>query len=180
MPDHKNLLEAALFISPRPLMLNDFARILGVNSLGYIKQQLEKLQKEHQGRGFELQNTREGWVMQVRPELLPAVAHLTPYSDLSEGCKRSLALIVYKEPLKQSDLIKMQGNKAYAYLKVLERRGLIKSEKSGRTKILHLTQEFERYFGEEKEKIRKALEAEFAGRKQADSQESPEAEEENA
>lgn len=162
MPDHKKLLEAALFMSPRPLMLNDLARIAGINSLGYIKQMLEELQRSCSDRGFEIANTREGWVMQVRQELLPAVAHLSPYSDLSEGCKRSLALIVYREPIKKSELIKIQGNKAYSYLKTLEKRGLIRSERAGRTSVLRITQEFERYFGEEKEKVRDALQAEFS------------------
>ena len=85
------------------------------------------------------------------------MASLTPYSDLSEGHKRTLALIVLKEPINQSEIIKIQGNKAYTYIKFLDAKGLIKKEKSGRTKILRLTQEFERYFGEEKSKIREKL-----------------------
>ena len=69
--------------------------------------------------------------------------------------------MVYKEPVKQAEIIKLQGNKAYAYIKALEKRGLIKSEKIGRNKILKLTKEFENYFGEEieqvKERVRKAI-----------------------
>jgi len=153
-----SVVEAALFISPRPLMLDDLARVAGVNSLGYLKGMLQKLQEEYADRGIEIVNTPEGWQMQVKQGLLPMVAHLTPYSDLSEGCKRALALIVYKDPLKQSELIKIQGNKAYSYLKSLERRRLIKREPHGRTKMLKLTQEFERYFGEEKDRIKQELE----------------------
>lgn len=153
-----SVVEAALFISPRPLMLDDMARVAGVNSLGYLKGLLQKLQEEYADRGIEIVNTSEGWQMQVKQDFLPMVAHLTPYSDLSEGCKRALALIVYKDPLKQSELIKIQGNKAYSYLKSLERRRLIKREPHGRTKLLKLTQEFERYFGEGKERVKEELE----------------------
>jgi len=156
---HQKILEAALFMSSRPLMLDEIGKILGVHSLGYVKEMLEKLQKEYADKGIEIVNTPQGWVMQVKPEFLGKVAHLTPYADMSEGCKRSLAIIAYKEPVSQAEIIKIQGNKAYSYLKQLQKRNLIKAEKKGRTKIIRLTQEFERYFGEEKEKIKEKLES---------------------
>jgi segregation and condensation protein B len=153
----QKILEAALFMSSRPLMLDEIGKILGVHSLGYVKEMLEKLQKEYADKGIEIANTPQGWTMQVRPEFLGKVAHLTPYADMSEGCKRALAIIAYKEPVSQAEIIKIQGNKAYSYLKQLQKRNLIKAEKKGRTKIIKLTQEFERYFGEEKEKIKEKL-----------------------
>ncbi len=152
-----SVIEAALFISPKPLMLDSLARISGVNSLGYVKELLLKLQKEYEERGVEIVNTPYGWHMQVRQDFLPAVAHLTPYSDIPEGCKRTLALVAYKEPIKQAEVIRIQGNKAYTYIKQLVRMGLIKTEKKGKTKVLKLTQEFERYFGEERKRIKKQL-----------------------
>ena len=154
----QKILEAALFMSARPLMLDELGKILGVHSMGYVKEMLEKLQKDYESRGMEIVNTPQGWVMQVRQELLSKVAHLTPYADISEGCKRSLAIIAYKEPVQQSEIIKIQGNKAYTYLKHLQKRNLIRAEKKGRTKIIKLTPDFERYFGEEKETIKAKLE----------------------
>lgn len=157
MKEQKKIIEAALFISTRPLSLDYLGRVSGVNSLGYVREIIESLQKDYEKRGLEVVKTPHGWMMQVRGDLLERVAHLTPYYDLSEGCKRTLALVVYKEPVKQSEIIKMQGNKAYSYLKSLVKRDLIKAEKSGHTKILKLTQEFERYFGDEKENIKEQL-----------------------
>jgi len=159
MDRNKKLLEAALFITEKPMGLNELAKIAGLNSLGYVKDMLEKMQKEYENRGVEIVNTPEGWIMQVRQDFLHKVAHLTPYHDVSEGCKRALALIVYKEPVKQADIIKAQGNKAYVYIKFLEKKGLIKTEKKGHTKILKVTKEFERYFGQEKESIKEQLNA---------------------
>jgi len=161
---HRKLLEAALFITDKPLGLNDLAKIAGVNSLGFVKDLLEKMQKEYEKRGIEIVSTQEGWMMQVRQDFLPKVAHLTPYSDIPDGCKRTLALVAYKEPVKQAEVIKIQGNKAYTYIKFLEKRGLIKTEKRGHTKILKLTKEFERYFGEEKEKVKERISSEFSQR----------------
>jgi segregation and condensation protein B len=154
----KEIVEAALFISSEPIPMDRLSKISGIHSLGHLKEILEELQKEYSGRGINIIKTSDGWMMNVRQDILPAVSHLTPYSDLAEGQKRTLALVAYKEPVKQADIIKIQGNKAYSYIKDLVRRRLIKSEKVGHTKILSLTQEFERYFGEEKAKIRERLE----------------------
>jgi segregation and condensation protein B len=154
---HKRILEAALFISNSPMSLDQLARVSGINSLGHVKELMEGLQNDYEGRGLEVASTPDGWSMQVRQDLLPRVAHLTPYSDLGEGPKRTLALVTVKEPVKQSEIIRLQGNKAYSYIKDLARRGLIITEREGHTKVLRLTQEFERYFGEEKSKIREQL-----------------------
>ena len=155
--DHKKLIEAALFVSQKPLDLHDLAKITGLSSLGFLKESLEALQKEYEDRGIEIVETGERWHMQVHPHLLPAVSKLTPHQDLPEGPKRALALILYKEPFKQSDLIKMQGNKAYAYIKRLKKLRLIKAEKQGHTSILSVSKEIERYFGQPKNKIKEQL-----------------------
>lgn len=149
-------MEAALFISTRPLTIKELGDIIGVSSLGTVREMVEELKRDYKG-GTEIVETPEGWQMQVRQELLPKVAHLTPYSDLSEGCKRTLALAVYKEPAKQAEIIKIQGNKAYSYIRELKRRGLIRTEKEGKTVLIKLTQEFESYFGEEKERLRERM-----------------------
>jgi len=153
----RNIVEAALFMSPEPLKLERLSQISGIHSLGILKQMLTDLMKDYSERGFNLVESPEGWLFQVRSDILPKVANLTPYSDLPEGAKRTLALIAFREPLMQSELIKIQGNKAYAYIKNLHSKGLVKTEKEGRTKVLSLTQEFERYFGEKKEEIKEKL-----------------------
>lgn len=175
---HKKVLEAALFISSSPMTLDQLARVSGINSLGHVKDLMESLQKDYGGGGLELANTPEGWVMQVRPELLPRVAHLTPYSDLSEGPKRALALVTLKEPVRQSVIIRMQGNKAYSYIKDLAKRGLVVAEREGHTRVLKLTQEFERYFGEEKAIIKEQLQKhlESTGKPEGDVREEAEPE----
>ncbi|NOX71159.1 MAG: SMC-Scp complex subunit ScpB [Candidatus Micrarchaeota archaeon] len=154
---HKKIIEAALFMTSRPLTLRELSKISDVKSLGYIREVIEELSNEYAERGVEIVEFPDGWMMQVKREFLDRVSHLTPYSDLLEGHKRALAIIAYKEPIKQSDLIKIQGNKAYNYIKTLERKGLIKTEKHGRTKVISLTAEFERYFGESKQNIRERL-----------------------
>jgi segregation and condensation protein B len=154
----KKLIEAALFMSTRPLTTGDLSKITGVSSPGKIEERLEELRREYAGKGMEIVRTPEGWTMEVRKEMLPKVAHLARYSELREGHKRTLALVAYREPVRQSDIVRIQGNKAYSYIKLLLRKGLVKSEKVGRTRTLMLTKEFERYFGEDRQKVREMLE----------------------
>jgi segregation and condensation protein B len=161
---HKGLIEAALFMSSEPMSIGRLSKIIGVSSLGYIKGTLLELRDEYESRGIHLVETPDGWSFQVDRLHLHKVADLTPYADIPEGQKRTLALIAYKEPVTQSEVIKIQGNKTYAYIKSLASRGLIRTEKQGRTKVLSLTQEFERYFGAEKEKIKERLAANMSRR----------------
>ncbi len=157
--EQKRVVEAALFMTQKPLDLHELAKVTGLSSLGFLKDCIEELKKEYEGRGLEILESEGAWQMQVRPELLPQVAGLTPHQDLPEGPKRSLALILYREPVKQSEIISIQGNKAYSYIKALKKRGLVKAEKKGHTKILSVTRDIERYFGQTKERIREQLEA---------------------
>ena len=127
----KGLIEASLFISTKPVHINELMKITGIASLGYLKDILKDLQKDYFERGLEIAETPEGWQMQVKKEYLPQVSNLTPHYDLSEGCKKTLALVIYKEPLKQSDLIKMQGTKAipFRHLVFLFEKNIYKQEK---------------------------------------------------
>jgi segregation and condensation protein B len=58
-----------------------------------------------------------------------------------------LALVAYKQPITQSQIVKVIGNRAYDYVKILEQRGMIRTEKHSRTKALIATKEFANYFG---------------------------------
>jgi len=159
MSEKRALIEAALFVAVEPLSLKELAKISGITSEEKIKSILEEIKKEldAQKRGFELVELPGGYQLRVRQEFLNKVASLTPHSDLSEGMLRSLGIIALKQPITQSEVVKIQGNKAYGYIKELEKRGLIKTEKFGRTRKLITTKEFERYFGKSINEIRESL-----------------------
>ena len=60
--------------------------------------------------------------------------------------QKTLAIIAFKNPVLQAEVIKIRGNKAYDHIKLLKDEGLLISEKSGRTKLLKLTPQFYDYF----------------------------------
>jgi segregation and condensation protein B len=154
----KALLEAALFVSDKPLSLDKLSTILEATN-NETRKLLEQLKADlmENDRGYELVETPEGFELRVKVEYRDKVVRLAPLADLSDGMMRSLALIVAKQPVKQSLIVKYQGNKAYSYIEALEKKGLIKTEKFQRTKLITLTPEFERYFGKEAEEIKKIL-----------------------
>lgn len=159
--DPEKLIEAALFLAQNPLSAKNLAQIAGVPE-NNIEKLIEKLKTEYADRGIEIVRAPSGWQIHVKTELISKVSHLSPYSDLSEGVLKTLALVVYKHPATQAYLVKMQGNKVYNYIKKLELRGMIKTVKKGRTKEVLVTQEFENYFGTTLDDLKKKVEGQIA------------------
>lgn len=147
----KSLLEAALFLAGKPLQRKELAKIIGVKShrYRYVEELLSDLADELSAaeRGIELQQIEKSYFLQVKEEYLDAVAYLAPYQDISRPVLRTLAMIAYNRPITQSEIVRARGNKCYKHVEQLLNRNLIRAEKHGRTLMLHVTEEFLRYFG---------------------------------
>ena len=156
----KALIESALFVSDKPINLSKLSEITSLPQ-EEIRAVIEKIKQEHikEEKGMELVETPEGYEFRIKPEYRGKIAKIAPLSDLTEGMLRTLALTVaIKPPVKQSAIVRYQGNKAYGYIDQLEKKGLIKTEKFSRTKVIKLTDEFEKYFGKSVEELKKLLE----------------------
>jgi len=153
-PQKLALLEAVLFSTSKPLKIEEIAKISKIR-----KDQIEPLLKELRKKyaspdsGLRLFDIG-GYRLMVKQEFLDKVSSLAK-ADLSKGLLRVLSLIAYHEPVKQSDIVKVIGNRTYEYMKELEDLGFVKSERKGRTKILRTTPQFETYFGTKKEELKK-------------------------
>jgi len=147
----KAAVEAALFMSNQPISLEKLSKMFKTETekvkevIEYFKKEFEK--EEH---GINILETSSGYQIRVKPELVSHVSNLTPYKDLGRGLLRVLAMVAYKQPITQSEIVKVIGNRTYEYVKRLEERGLIKTLKHSRTKALVATKEFANYFGLEK------------------------------
>ena len=155
----KALVEAALFVSDNPLTLEKLSEITGI-AAAEIEKILKEMEEEltASDRGIELVKTPEGYELRVKPAYREKVARLAPFSDLSDGMLRTLSIVAIRQPVKQSVIVRYQGNKTYGYIQALERKGLVKTEKFGRTKLVTTTDDFEKYFGKSKEEIKKYME----------------------
>ena len=158
MRNKKALLEAALFMANEPMKFEKLMRVVSVDA-ARLQEMLAEMKKnfESEERGIYLLETVEGWVLKTKPEYLNSVRALSPYQDLSKGLLRVLALVAYKQPITQSEIVRVIGNRTYEYVKILEGRGLLKAIKSGRSKALIITKGFLDYFGLEKPEDAKKL-----------------------
>ncbi|MCD4759426.1 SMC-Scp complex subunit ScpB [archaeon] len=148
MQEEKNKIEAVLFTTGRFLELEEIGKLCGVGSIGYIKTVLGELQKEYAGRStaLEIINDKDRWKLNIRKDYLHLTEKLLSDAELDMPTQATLALIAYKQPAIQSDVIRTRGNKAYDHVKKLKEEGFLIAEKFGRTRILKLTTKFYDYF----------------------------------
>lgn len=139
--------EAALFIAGRFLTLQELVMLTDINPL-MIKEILEKLiEKYNDNSGIEIIEKGEGWKMDVRQEHVSMINKLaTGSAEFSKAEQETLAVIAYKQPIKQSVIIKIRGNKAYDHIKHFIDIDLVQAKKAGRTRELKLSDDFYEYF----------------------------------
>ena len=148
MEDIKNKIETVLFTVGRFVTIEELSRMSGVGSSGYVQEVLQNLKEEYEKRNGALFISREGnkWKLAVKKEYLYLTESLLTDSELDKPSQETLAIIAYKQPILQSDVIKIRGNGAYDHIKTLKEQSFITSERSGRTRILKLPPKFYDYF----------------------------------
>jgi len=150
-------IEAALFISGKWLRLQDLISLTDINPI-LLRQLLEKLIEKYSGdkSAIEILSKNDMWKMDVREEYTSMVNKLaTGSAEFTKAEQETLAVIAYKQPMKQSVLVKIRGNKAYEHVKKFTEVGLLRAKKLGHTKELNLSDEFYNYFKIENKKLTK-------------------------
>ena len=143
------LVEAALFLSTKPMSRRALATILGGVAQAYVDDLLVDLAESYNDpiRGIELHIKEGRSMLRVKSTYVDRVAHLAPQQDIPRPVLRTLAVIAYNNPMTQADVIRVRGNKGYAHIQRLLDRRLVRAEDHGRTLLLHVTAEFLRHFG---------------------------------
>ncbi|MFA5945167.1 MAG: SMC-Scp complex subunit ScpB [Candidatus Thermoplasmatota archaeon] len=160
-----HIVEAALFSAGKPISIEEIAVQTNLSPEA-VKQACKDLAKEYDGRDTVLEIGKAGakWAMQVRPQASEPATKFAP-PEIPAKLLKTLALIAYHQPMKQSELVDMIGTKVYDHVPELVERGLVKAREEGVTKILLTTPLFPEYFGldaEDREEIR-ALMAKLVG-----------------
>lgn len=148
MSDEIKKIEAILFAAGKRVELDYIAKLIKISDLQTVKDALVELQKQYEDRESPLMIVEEGnsWKLTTKEKYLPLVQKIVPHAELSKTIMETLAVIAWKQPALQSDVIKIRTNKAYEHIKELEDLGFVTSEKHGRTKKLKVTQKFLNYF----------------------------------
>ncbi|MBD3252699.1 SMC-Scp complex subunit ScpB [Candidatus Pacearchaeota archaeon] len=140
--------EAALFISARFLNLQELVMLTDINPL-MLKEILNSLIEKYNrdDSSIEILVKENMWKMDVRQEYFDMINKLaTGSSEFTKAEQETLAIIAYKQPVKQSVIVKIRGNKAYDHVKKFNEIGLVKSKRAGHTKELTLSDDFFEYF----------------------------------
>jgi segregation and condensation protein B len=146
--ENAQLVEAVLFISGRFLSMQDLMFYSNLDFMS-IEEALEFLQKKYlkSSSAIEIVKRNNLWKMDVKNKYHFIANKLaTGESEFSKAEQQTLAIIAYKQPIKQSVVIKIRGNKAYDHIHKFIKLKLINTKPSGHTNILTLTEEFYNYF----------------------------------
>ena len=141
-------LEAVFFVSGRYLTMQELISFTDLSPI-IIQELIEKLQERYarEDSAIEIVKKNELWKMDVKPDYSDVINRLaTGSSEFSSAEKETLAIIAYKQPIKQSVIIKIRGNKAYDHIKKFVELGLLRKKKLGHTNELTLADEFYDYF----------------------------------
>ncbi len=142
------ILEAIMFTSGRSMSTDELSKIVGETSeeVNTALSELKARIKRRQDSALQLTEVSGRWIFEVRPSLSP---HL-PESFRPDTPQRLLpaaALIAYHQPMAQSQLVEMLGQRAYDHVRELANLGLIDRRRDGLTRRLTTTRRFAEYFG---------------------------------
>jgi segregation and condensation protein B len=138
--------EAALFIAGKFMSIQELVALTDVNPI-LLKKILEDLSDAYKDSGIDIVNKNNLWKMDVSQDYIWMVNKLASgTSEFTKAEQETLALIAYKQPMKQSIVVKIRGNKAYNHIKGFVERGLINKKKMGHTAELTLNDNFFDYF----------------------------------
>ena len=156
----KKVLETALLCARESLTIHSLkklfvdadenGRVRGVGvGADTIKQLLEELRQEWEGRGIEVVSLASGWRFQSRPEMKMYLDRLTPERapKYSRATLETLAIIAYRQPVTRGDIEEIRGVAVNSQtIKMLEDRGWVDAigyrDVVGRPALLATTKQF--------------------------------------
>ncbi|DAC29570.1 MAG: hypothetical protein CMB29_02020 [Euryarchaeota archaeon] len=142
------LLEATLFGAGRSMSVSELC-----DSLGYDEDEmldclysLRSTLKRRRGGALQIAEVGDRWAIEVKPDIaehLPKEAK----TELPKKLLKAASLIAYHQPMTQSRLVELLGQKAYDYVRELAQYGMIDRRKDGNTRRLTTTRRFSEAFG---------------------------------
>lgn len=143
----KNL-EAIFFVSGKFLNLPELISLTDLNPI-ILRDLIDRLKEKYSkdDSAIEIIEKNAMWKMDVRQEYSGVVNKLAGgRSEFTKAEQETLAIIAFKQPIKQSVIIKIRGNKAYDHVKNFVNLGLVNKKKQGHTHELSLSDDFYDYF----------------------------------
>jgi len=152
----KNIIEAMLFVSDKPLFVNEIKGVLEEVTVSQIKEVISELAKEYDQaqRSFSIKDIAGGFQIVTDPVLAPWLKKLYKTSGVDRlrgPSLETLAIIAYKQPVSKPEIEAIRGVNVDGVLKTLTEKNLIRvvgrKETVGRPILYGTTSEFLQYFG---------------------------------
>lgn len=168
--NEKSLVESVLFSASKPVSINEIKEATGLNT-NKIKKTLDELIDDYNVKrkdetSMEVVKAGDKYAMQVKKKFTDQSVMITK-PEIESSLLKTLTLIAFHQPLKQSNLRRMIGTKAYEHVDELTKIKLIHTKKHGATEMLTTTKLFPEYFGIDStkpEEIREFLIKKVAGK----------------
>jgi segregation and condensation protein B len=146
--DYKKLIEAALFMSPNALSVQDLSGITGIASVGHVEEMVKKLAAEYESKdtALEIIEIDKKFLFTLREPYASRVSIYASGPDISKGALRLLAYISKNNNVLQSDLVKIFGESTYEHMKELNEKEFVERRKEGRSRRITVTNKFKEYF----------------------------------
>jgi segregation and condensation protein B len=147
MDESQKRVEAILFTIGKDITSERIASLCEL-SIKQVDKVVKELQKNYSERDHSLQIVQKeyGWKLTVRDEFVPLVSNIAETTEMEKPLMETLAVIAWKYPILQSEVIKLRHATAYEHMKELQLRGFIDKIKFGRTFKVKLTTKFFEYF----------------------------------
>lgn len=144
----ETLLEATLFSAGRSLSVQELSENLGYEEEEILESMnnLQSTIKRRRGGGLQIVEIGGKWAMEVKPGIADHLPKETK-SELPPKLLKAAALIAYHQPMPQSRLVELLGQRAYDHIRELAQAGLIGRRRDGNTRRLTTTRRFSEMFG---------------------------------
>lgn len=152
----KNIVEAALLVGEEPLSVAALAALFpddATPSPAQLKEALEQLDRDYEGRGVELRRVGKGYRFQSREKYSPWLRKLSESRSprYSRAFLETLAIIAYRQPVTRGDIEEIRGvSMSSDIMRQLLDRDWVKEvghrDVPGRPALLGTTQQFLEYF----------------------------------
>ncbi len=141
----KAKIEAILFLTDKPVRAQTIARIINAD-VQAIRQSLLELIHDYEERdgGLEIAD-EDGYSFQVKDKYASLMDEFLPV-EMSAALLRTLSSIAIKQPISQSEIIRIRGAGAYEHVRELVNKDLVAKKDDGRSPLLSTTKKFQEYF----------------------------------
>lgn len=147
----ERIIEAALFMSSRPLTLQELGKLIGVAAPGFVGERVTSVQEAYERGGSAIEVAEEGgkYYLRVRQEYVGHVKEFASATEISRHALRTLAYVAKNDGITKRQLFLKLGGGIYEDVAELAEKGFVTQKKAGRTKSVSTTTKFKSYFGQQ-------------------------------